>query len=115
MHRYTAASLLVLATLALCAGASAADLTPSAVLIAANQYNGQEISVTGIISGVKIKPTANGATYQTFKLCDANACLDVVAPGTKTHTEGEQFTGSGHFWMFVQRGYYTNHNEFDLD
>src|SRR5579863_531863 len=100
MNKSTPASLLALAALALCDGASAADLTPSAVLSGANQYNGQDISVTGTITLLKTKTSNDGKPFVTFKLCDANACLDALAWGTSTYTEGAQLTASGHFWMF---------------
>jgi len=107
--------LLVLSATMLWADASAADLTPSAVLYSANQYNGKEISVTGVISQFKLNTGNDGKPYESFKLCDAGACLTVYALGSDPRTEGEEISVSGHFWMFVQRGYLTYHNELDLD
>ena len=115
MPRYLIVLMLAFVALALCESASAADLTPSAVLYSANQYNGQEISVTGVVNGFKLNTTNDGKPYETFKLCDAGACLTVYALGSDARTEGKEITVSGHFWMFVQRGYLTYHNELDLD
>ena len=115
MKNYTAHFLLALAVMLPCTGALAANLTPSAVLYSANQYNQQEISVTGFITKFKLNTTPDGKPYETFRLCDDGACLDVYALGADKRTEGEQVTVSGHFWMFIQRGYKTFHNELDLD
>ena len=105
----------------LVAGPATADtLTPSAVLYNANQYNGQKVKVTGVVTLLQLKTTNDGSPYVVFKLCDANACLQVYALGTAsgtktTYTEGKQITAKGHFWMFIQRGYLTFHNELDID
>jgi hypothetical protein len=115
MSRYTRILLLSLAALLLSTAASAADLSPSTVLLNANQHNGQSIIVSGIVSHLAAKLAQDGTPYQTFKLCDANACLQVYALGTTAYTEGEQLSAKGHFWMFVQRGYQTFHNELDID
>ena len=95
--------------------ASAAPLTPSAVLYSANQYNGQKVKVIGIITKLQLKNTGDGSPYESFKLCDANACLQVYALGKNPYTEGAEVTLKGHFWMLVQRGYLTFHNELDID
>jgi len=115
MRSYLRTLPIALAAILPCAGASAADLTPSAVLYAANQYNGQKVKVTGVITKFMLKTTSDGKPYESFRLCDANACLDVFAMGAETRTEGKEVTLTGHFWMFVQRGYLTSHNELDLD
>ncbi|HEV2111558.1 MAG TPA: hypothetical protein VGT99_09410 [Gammaproteobacteria bacterium] len=115
MNKSVRDALLALSATLLSTGASAADLTPSAVLYGANQYNGQEISVTGVVSQFKLNTGNDGKPYESFKLCDAGACLTVYALGSDTRTEGKEITVSGHFWMFVQRGYLTFHNELDLD
>lgn len=114
MRRHLPNLLIVLAASLPCA-AYAANLTPSAVLYSANQYNQQEISVTGFITKFKLNTTTDGKPYETFRLCDDGACLDVYALGADARTEGAQVTVSGHFWMFIQRGYKTFHNELDLD
>jgi cytochrome c-type biogenesis protein CcmE len=95
--------------------ASAAALSPSTVLLNANQHNGQKIIVSGIVTTFLIKQAPDGTFYETFKLCDANACLQVYALGDTPYTEGAQVSLKGHFWMFVQRGYLTFHNELDID
>lgn len=115
MPRYLLILLLAFAAFAVYDSTSAADLTPSAVLYSANQYNGKEISVTGVVSEFKLNTTNDGKPYENFKLCDAGACLTVYALGSDARTEGKEITVSGHFWMFVQRGYLTYHNELDLD
>lgn len=115
MKSQTRHALFILAALLPCASAYAAKLSPSAVLYSANQYNGQEVKVVGIISHLKLNTTPDGKPYETFKICDGGACLDVYALGADTRTEGEEVTVTGHFWMFVQRGYKTFHNELDLD
>lgn len=115
MPRHLPALLLSSAIAVLSTAAVASNLTPSAVLYGANQYNGQEVSVTGIISHLKLNTMTDGKPYETFTLCDANACLSVYALGATPHNDGDSLTASGHFWMFVQRGYLTFHNELDLD
>lgn len=90
-------------------------VTPSAVFYSANQYNGQEVNVTGIVTKFQLKQAGDGSPYESFKLCDASACLQVYALGKTPYTEGAEVTLKGHFWMLVQRGYITYHNELDLD
>jgi len=107
--------LIALAAALVCGVAQAAALSPSAVLYAANQYNGQEIKVTGVITLFALKTTSDGSPYESFRLCDANACLQVYALGNDPRTEGAEVTLKGHFWMLVQRGYQTFHNELDID
>src|SRR5579872_5316107 len=115
MSRYSRIPLLALSATMLWTGASAADLAPSAVLYSANQYNGKEVSVTGVVSQFKLNTGNDGKPYESFKLCDAGACLTVYALGSDPRAEGKEISVSGHFWMFVQRGYLTYHNELDLD
>ena len=115
MRRAVPGLLTALAALLLSSAASAAALTPSAVLYSANQYNGQKVRVAGVVTLLQLKTTTDGKPYETFKLCDASACLQVYAMGADTRTEGEQVTLKGHFWMLVQRGYQTFHNELDID
>lgn len=115
MPRYPRFLLAALAAALVCATASAADLSPSAVLYSANQYNGQKVSVIGVITKLQLKNAGDGSPYESFSLCDANACLQVYALGKEARTEGKEVTLKGHFWMFVQRGYQTFHNELDLD
>ena len=113
--RRTVPSLLIALALLSPLGASASDLTPSAVLYSANQYNGQQVQVTGVITNFALKTTDAGQPYESFKLCDANACLTVYALGDTPRIMDKPVTVTGHFWMFVQRGYLTFHNELDLD
>ena len=116
MRRAVPGLLTALAALLLSSAASALTaVTPSAVLYAANQYNGQKVKVTGIVTKFQLKQAGDGSPYESFKLCDANACLQVYALGSTAYTEGKEVTLKGHFWMLVQRGYQTFHNELDLD
>ena len=96
MKNYTAHFLLAFAVMLPCTGALAANLTPSAVLYSANQYNQQEISVTGFITKFKLNTTPDGKPYETFKICDGGACLDVYALGADARTEGAQEIGRAH-------------------
>ena len=111
MRRHIPTLLIALLPLA----ASASDLTPSAVLYSANQYHGQQVHVTGVITNLMLNTTTDGKPYETFKICDANACLQVYAMGDTPRITDKAVTVTGHFWMFIQRGYHTFHNELDLD
>jgi len=99
----------------LAAGAAAAStLSPSAVLAESNQLNGQKISVAGVITSLQAKTSADGKSYQTFRLCDATACLNVYTRDTGTYTPGAQYTASGRFWAVRHEGYKTRYNELVL-
>lgn len=116
MRRAVPALLAALAALPVSNAAIALTaVTPSAVLYAANQYNGQKVKITGIVTKFQLKQAGDGSYYESFKLCDASACLQVYALGKTPYTEGAEATLKGHFWMFVQRGYQTFHNELDID
>ena len=113
--RLTARNLVPLVALLAAGAAFAADLTPSQVFQGADQYNGMDISVTGIVSFLKSATEADGTPYQSFKLCDAYACLTVYTTDTNTYIEGKQLTAQGHFWRVKRVGYHVYYNEFDLD
>ena len=120
MSRYLRFLLIAFTLLLPLAAYALPTITPSAVMYSANQYNGQKVKVEGIISQLMAKVAQDGTPYQTFKLCDANACLQVYAMTTAggkptAYKEGAEVTLKGHFWMLVQRGYQTFHNELDID
>ncbi len=109
------ASLLLLVLFTLPGGALATNLTPSQVLANTQALQGQEISVIGVVTSLKSGIGDQGKAYQSFKLCDANACIQAHTLGTKTYTEGEQLTAVGHFWAVKHVGFHVYYNEFDLD
>jgi len=112
MARFAPALLLVLT--ALSPGVLAADLTPSQVLANTQQLNGQNVSVTGVVSFLKAVTSPDGTAYQTFKLCDANACLSVASTTKDTYTEGKQITAQGVYWAVWHRGSIAHFNELVL-
>lgn len=112
MRRSTTVLLFALAASA--SGVSAANLTPSQVLYNTNQLNGQKISVIGVVSSLKAGTSADGTSYQSFKLCDANACLSVVSTAKDTYTEGKQLTAEGVFWAVWHQGTVAHFNELVL-
>jgi len=95
--------------------ALAADLSPSVVLSNANQYDGKQITVSGVVSDFGNKVSHSGNTYETFKLCDESACLDVFAWGNAPRPEGSRISGTGHFYKVKRVGRYVFYNELDLD
>ncbi len=109
------APLLSLALVAFSAAALATPLTPSQVLADTQALQGQLISITGVVSFLKAGTTPEGKPSQSFKLCDADACVQAYTLDTKTYTEGKQITVSGHFWAVKHVGYQVYYNEFDLD
>lgn len=96
---------------AVSAGVAATNLYPSQVLSNTQALNGQKISVIGVVSFLKAGSTNDGKPYQTFKLCDANACLSVVSTTKDTYTEGKQITAEGVFWAVWHRGTIAHFNE----
>lgn len=96
-------------------GALAADLSPSAVLKNPSQYDGQKITVTGTVSGFRTHVSHRGNAYETFKLCDASACLSVFAWGTDPRDEGATISASGKFWTVKREERYVFYNKLDLD
>lgn len=100
--------------LALATAASAADLTPGQVLANTNQLNGQKVSVIGVVSSPKAATSPDGTAYQTFKLCDADACLSVVSTTKDSYTEGKQITAQGVFWAVWHQGAIARFNELVL-
>ena len=102
---------LPLLLLALSAGVHATDITPSQVLANTQQLNGQKVGVTGVISFLKAAISPDGTAYQTFKLCDANACLSVASNTKDRYTEGKQITVQGIFWAVWHRGTVAHFNE----
>lgn len=102
---------LTLVALAVSGTVLAASLTPAQVLYSANLYNGQVVSVKGIVSRLGARTADDGTSYQVFNLCDAGACLSVHAGGKSTYTEGAEVTVKGTFWMIEMVGYHTYHNE----
>jgi len=106
---------LLLAMAALSTGASATNLYPSQVLANTQALNGQKISVIGVVSFLKAGLTPDGAPYQSFKLCDANACIQVYTRDKSTYTEGKQLTAEGYFWAVRHVGSTPHFNELVLD
>ena len=96
-------------------GALAADLSPSAVLKNPSQYDGQEITVAGTVSDFRTHVSHRGNAYETFKLCDAGACLSVFAWGTGPWDEGATISAKGRFWTVKREGRYVFYNELDLN
>ena len=93
------------------AASSATDITPSQVLANTQQLNGQKVSVTGVVSFLKAALSPDGTPYQTFKLCDANACLSVASTTKDSYTEGKQITAQGIFWAVWHQGTIAHFNE----
>lgn len=113
MARFTPA--LLLALIALSPGVFAADLTPSQVMYNTNQLSGQKVQVVGVVSSLKAQTSPDGKPYQSFKLCDANACLSVMTWEKTVYKEGAEITVSGHFWAVLHQGYRTFYNELNVD
>jgi len=107
--------LLIAALLLWATASAAANLVPSQVLGNTQQLNGQDISVIGVISFLKAGITPDGKPYQSFKLCDTNACLQVYTRDKSTYTEGKQVTVEGHFWAVRHEGATPHFNELVLD
>lgn len=103
--------LLVTGLLLWAAASTASDILPSQVLANTQALNGQKISVTGVVSFLKAVVSPDGTPYQTFKLCDANACLSVVSTTKDTYTEGKQITAEGIFWAVWHQGSIARFNE----
>ena len=89
----------------------ATNLTPSQVLYNTQQLNGQSVNVIGVVTFLKAAVSPDGTAYQTFKLCDANACLSVVSTTKDTYTEGKQLTAAGVFWAVWHQGTIARFNE----
>jgi len=104
-----------LAALFVCAAAAAAKLSPAQVLYSTNQLNGQDITLVGVVTSLKALVTPDGQPYQSFKLCDAGACITVFTRDNSTYTEGKEITVTGHFWAVRHEGYTTRYNEIILD
>ena len=96
------------------AGSLASTLTPAQVLAATNQYNEQKISVQGTITNPMAGVSQDGKPYQTFQLCDGNACLNVYTRDTNSYTAGAPQTLTGRFWAVRHIGYKTRYNELVL-
>lgn len=92
----------------------ASDISPSAVIAHAMQYNGQTIRVSGTIEDFEIKVSHRGNTYETFKLCGNTDCLNVFAWGQASHNDGEKITLSGVFYQVKHVGRYTFYDELDI-
>ncbi|MGH2638101.1 MAG: hypothetical protein ACRDF4_02275 [Rhabdochlamydiaceae bacterium] len=95
--------------------AVAADLSPSEIINQPDQYNRQEITVSGVVEDFRAKTSHRGNAYEAFKLCDNKECLDVFAWGSTPRNDGTKIKVSGRFWEIKHVGKYTFYNELDLD
>lgn len=108
--------ILAMLSMAYAASSCAADthLSPQQVLAHPGLYNGKAVSVTGTIQKFRDRVSHHGNAYETFELCDNNACLHVFAWGNVQRVDGNRDTLSGHFWAVKHVGSYTFYDELDV-
>lgn len=113
--RITSALLFTIAVLLTSCDVRSTSLAPSAVLGDTGKYDGQRITVTGMVSDFRAKISRRGNAYETYKLCDPHACLKVFAYGNSPQNDGATVTRTGHFWTVRHVGRDTFYNELDVD
>ena len=111
MQRYlTTGSAFMLALLpaaALANGISSLTDTPQ-------NFNGQSVTVRGVVANFHETPSQRGSAFATFSVC-SNGCVRVYAPGNPKIANGQSVTVSGTFSSVDRINGYVYYNQIDSD
>jgi hypothetical protein len=109
-------AILLVLTIVLCGNFSYAAIETTVQKILANRdsYDGQEVSVSGTVSRLKLKTSKVGKDYTTFSLMsESGGSLTIFVWGQPKLKQGQKVKVTGTYRKVKRVGRYTFYNEIE--
>ena len=93
---------------------AAQETTVQKILANRDSYDGQEVSVSGTVSKLKLKTSKGGNDYTTFSLLsESGGSLTIFVWGQSKLKQGQKVKVTGTYRKFKRVGRYTFYNEIE--
>jgi exonuclease VII large subunit len=93
---------------------AAQETTVQKILANRDSYDGQEVSVSGTVSKLKLKTSKGGNDYTTFSLLsESGGSLTIFVWGQSKLKQGQKVKATGTYRKFKRVGRYTFYNEIE--